>query len=128
MKNPIKIGQRYKDQDGAVGTVKKIEIDDKEPGRMDRITLDVVLNGEFVHTTTRRAYVVQMERLLSRICPRCESDMIRVDSNREMEMSEIRCIDCDLGFQAPVTEECIKKMWGCIRKEDAADDGYEESV
>ena len=62
------------------------------------------------------------------ICPRCESDMIRVDSNREMEMSEIRCIDCDLGFQAPVTEKCIERMWVCICKEDAADDGYEESI
>ncbi len=59
-------------------------------------------------------------------CPRCGSDMIRVDSNREMQISEIRCIDCDLGFQAPVTEECIEQMWKCIKKEDSADDGYED--
>ncbi len=59
-------------------------------------------------------------------CPRCGSDMIRVDSNREMQISEIRCIDCDLGFQAAVTEECIEHMWKCIKKEDVADDGYED--
>lgn len=52
--------------------------------------------------------------------------MIRVDSNRETQISEIRCIDCGLGFSAPVTEECIERMWECIGKEDAADDWYEE--
>lgn len=59
-------------------------------------------------------------------CPRCESDMIRVDSNREMQISEIRCIDCDLGFSAPVTEECIERMWNCIKEEDSAEDDCEE--
>ena len=59
-------------------------------------------------------------------CPRCGSDFIKIESNREMQLSEILCIDCYLGFQAPVTEECIERMWNCISKEDAADDGYEE--
>lgn len=59
-------------------------------------------------------------------CPRCKSDLIRVDSNREMQSSEIRCVDCDFGFQADVTEECIERMWIAIKKEDCADDGYEE--
>lgn len=59
-------------------------------------------------------------------CPRCDSDLIQVESNREMRISEIRCIDCDLGFSAPVTEECIEKMWQCITKEDCADDGCDE--
>ncbi len=61
-------------------------------------------------------------------CPRCDSDLIRVDSNREMQISEIRCIDCDFGFRAPVTEECIEKMWSAIENEDCANDGYDDDA
>jgi hypothetical protein len=59
-------------------------------------------------------------------CPRCKSDLINVESNREMQMSEIRCIDCDFGFKAFVTEECIERMWSVIKLEDCADDGFNE--
>lgn len=62
------------------------------------------------------------------VCPRCDSDFVRVDSNREMQMSEINCIDCGLGFQAPVPEVVIEKMWRCIKKEDCPDDGYNEDA
>ena len=55
-------------------------------------------------------------------CPRCDSDFINIESNREMQFSKIRCLDCDLGFQAPVTEECIEEMWECITKDDVPDD------
>ena len=60
------------------------------------------------------------------VCPRCKSEFVRVDSNREMQMSEINCSDCGLGFQAPVPEVVIEKMWSCINQEDCPYDGYEE--
>ena len=61
------------------------------------------------------------------VCPRCESEFVRVGSNREMQVSEINCSDCGLGFQAPVPEVVIEKMWRCIKKEDCPDDGYDQS-
>ena len=60
------------------------------------------------------------------VCPRCESEFVRVDSNREMQVSEVYCSDCGLGFLAPVPEVVIEKMWRCIKKEDCPDDGYDE--
>ena len=62
------------------------------------------------------------------ICPRCGSDLIRVDSSREMQTSEIRCTDCDFGFRAPVTEEAVQRMWGCIEKGETADDEEQEAL
>jgi len=62
------------------------------------------------------------------VCPRCDSEFVRVGSNREMQMSEINCSDCGFGFQVPVPEVVIEKMWGCIKKEDCPDDGYSEAA
>lgn len=90
-----------------------------------------VTPGETVKAPTELDDLVDelcMDASRQRICPRCGSDFIRTDSNREMEFSEIRCIDCGLGFQAPVPEECIEKMWNCITPEDTPGDGREETT
>jgi|GEM_PF-2020401 len=62
-------------------------------------------------------------------CPRCDSECTDLDSSREQQVSAVMCLDCDFGFNAPVDEDCIEKMWNLIGKESCAvmdeDDEYE---
>jgi transposase-like protein len=44
-------------------------------------------------------------------CPYCESDMISVNSSRELRISEIVCDDCGFSMQEKINEDALVKKW-----------------
>jgi transposase-like protein len=44
-------------------------------------------------------------------CPKCDSDLITVESSYSMRFSSISCDDCDYSIQAAVCEETLEKRW-----------------
>jgi len=54
-------------------------------------------------------------------CPRCGSEDIHTESNPSLQVSSVNCPDCAFYFQAPITEERIKKLLWHISIDDCAE-------
>lgn len=49
-------------------------------------------------------------------CPECESDLITVNSSREMRISEIVCDDCGFSVQEKTNEDALIKKWNKLNR------------
>ena len=44
-------------------------------------------------------------------CPKCDSDLVDVDSSIQMQESVASCTDCGFSIQKRVPEERIEEIW-----------------
>ena len=44
-------------------------------------------------------------------CPKCNSDLIDIKSNRSVKVTTITCTDCGFGKRFKVCEEDALKVW-----------------
>ena len=51
------------------------------------------------------------------ICPRCLDNMIDIIESETFQ-TRVKCCNCLFEFSAPVSKECISKMWDVVKKED----------
>lgn len=64
-----------------------------------------------------------------RRCPKCGSDELDMDSSREMELSEITCLDCGHSLQRHLPENWLTVLWNIWptwRKKSALERSKEE--
>jgi predicted nucleic-acid-binding Zn-ribbon protein len=49
-----------------------------------------------------------------RNCPKCGSEFIDIDSSWEMQVSEIKCLDCGYSIQKHWPENWLTLLWNII--------------
>lgn len=49
-------------------------------------------------------------------CPECNSDLITVNSSRELRISEIICDDCGFIIQENINEDDLINKWNKIKR------------
>jgi transposase-like protein len=50
-------------------------------------------------------------------CPECDSDLITVESSREMRFSRIICDDCDFEITGEINEDALIKKWDRLKRD-----------
>jgi len=49
-----------------------------------------------------------------RVCPKCGSEFIDIDSSREQQVSEVKCLDCEYALNMHLPENWITFLWNII--------------